>query len=74
MMLNTNKNILIVGLGLLGGSYAKALTRKGFNVKVITLKQEDIDYAIFNLEAKKKQYTRLLSTIKKECIAKEDFE
>lgn len=36
--------------------------------------KEDIDYAIFNLEAKKKQYTRLLSTIKKECIAKEDFE
>lgn len=36
--------------------------------------KEDIDYAIFNLEAKKKQYVRLLSTIKKECIINEDFE
>lgn len=46
MKLDDIKNVLIVGLGLLGGSYAKALTRKGFNVKVITLKQEDIDYAV----------------------------
>ncbi len=46
MKLDEIKNILIVGLGLLGGSYAKALTKKGFNVKVITLNQEDIDYAI----------------------------
>ena len=45
MNINEVKNILIVGLGLLGGSYAKALTKKGFNVKVITLNQEDIDYA-----------------------------
>ena len=36
--------------------------------------KEDIDYAIFNLEAKKKQYIRLLSTIKRECITNEDFE
>ncbi len=46
MKLDEIKNILIVGLGLLGGSYAKALTKKGFNVKVITLNQEDIDYAV----------------------------
>ena len=46
MNLNEVKNILIVGLGLLGGSYAKALTKKGFNVRAITLKQEDIDYAV----------------------------
>lgn len=46
MYLNEVKNILIVGLGLLGGSYAKALTKKGFDVKVITLKQNDIDYAV----------------------------
>lgn len=45
MKLNDVKNILIVGLGLLGGSYAKALTKKGFDVKVITLNQDDIDYA-----------------------------
>lgn len=45
MNLNDVKNILIVGLGLLGGSYAKALTKKGFNVRTITLNQDDIDYA-----------------------------
>ena len=46
MTLNEVKNILIVGLGLLGGSYAKALTKNGFDVKAITLNQEDIDYAV----------------------------
>ena len=46
MKLDEIKNILIVGLGLLGGSYAKALTRQGFDVKVITLNQDDIDYAV----------------------------
>lgn len=46
MNLSEVKNVLIVGLGLLGGSYAKALTRKGFDVKVITLNQDDIDYAV----------------------------
>ena len=30
----------------MGGSYAKALTKKGFDVKVITLSQDDIDYAV----------------------------
>ena len=29
MKLNKNSKILIVGLGLIGGSYAKALTKKG---------------------------------------------
>ena len=46
MKLDDIKNVLIVGLGLLGGSYAKALTRNGFDVKVITLNQDDIDYAV----------------------------
>lgn len=46
MKLNEVKNILIVGLGLLGGSYAKALTKKGYTVKAITLNQDDIDYAV----------------------------
>ncbi len=45
MKLEEIKNVLIVGLGLLGGSYAKALTRNGFDVKAITLNQDDIDYA-----------------------------
>ena len=48
MMLDTSKNILIVGLGLIGGSYAKALRKLGFRISAITRKQEDIDYAIEN--------------------------
>lgn len=45
MTLGTDKRILIVGLGLIGGSYAMALTKKGFTVNAITLEQKDIDYA-----------------------------
>ena len=48
MMLDTSKNILIVGLGLIGGSYAKALRKLGFKISAITLNQQDIDYAIEN--------------------------
>lgn len=46
MKLSEVKNVLIIGLGLLGGSYAKALTQKGFDVRAITLSQDDIDYAV----------------------------
>ena len=38
--------ILIVGLGLLGGCYAQALSAKGFTVRAITLEQSSIDYAL----------------------------
>ena len=48
MNLNKNHKILIVGLGLIGGSYALGLTNKGYEVGAITLNQEDIDYAINN--------------------------
>lgn len=48
MKLNKDMNILIVGLGLLGGSYAKALTDKGYNVSAITKLQDSIDFAIEN--------------------------
>ena len=46
MIIDTSKNILIVGLGLLGGSYAKILKRFGFKVSAITKEQSSIDYAI----------------------------
>lgn len=46
MTLNKNTNILIVGLGLLGGSYAMALKRRGFPVSAITLEQSSIEYAM----------------------------
>ncbi len=46
MIVDVRKNILIVGLGLLGGSYARALKRFGFPVRAVTLEQKDIDYAL----------------------------
>ncbi len=48
MMLNTNKNILIVGLGLMGGSYALGFKKLGFKISAISRRQETIDYAIEN--------------------------
>ncbi len=44
----TDVKILIVGLGLMGGSYAKALKRLGFYVTAIDAKQDSIDYAVRN--------------------------
>lgn len=46
MKLDRSTSILIVGLGLLGGSYARALTKKGYRVDAITLDRESIDYAL----------------------------
>ena len=46
MKLDKSKKILIVGLGLLGGSYAQSLTRQGYYVTAITRKQSTIDYAV----------------------------
>lgn len=46
MIVNVNKKFLIVGLGLLGGSYARALKRFGFHVSAITRTQSSIDYAL----------------------------
>ena len=46
MIVNVSKKILIVGLGLLGGSYAKVLKRFGFHISAITKEQSSIDYAI----------------------------
>ena len=46
MIVNVSKKFLIVGLGLLGGSYARALKRCGFKVSAITKEQSSIDYAL----------------------------
>jgi len=46
MIVDVSKKILIVGLGLLGGSYARVLKRFGFTVNAITLEQSSIDYAL----------------------------
>ena len=46
MKLNKDTNILIVGLGVVGGGYASALTEKGYRVKCITKEQADVEYAL----------------------------
>ena len=46
MIVDINEKILIVGLGLLGGSYARVLKRFGFHISAITLEQSSIDYAL----------------------------
>lgn len=48
MKLNKSHNILIVGLGLLGGSYAKGLKRQGFKVSAIDTNSQTVEYAINN--------------------------
>jgi prephenate dehydrogenase len=48
MKLDKNTKILIVGLGLIGGSYAKALSKKGYSVRCITKDSKEIDYALKN--------------------------
>ena len=48
MTLNKDTNILIIGLGVIGGSYAKALTDKGYKINCITKNESDIKYAIEN--------------------------
>ena len=46
MIVDVSKKVLIVGLGLLGGSYARGLKRFGFHISAITKEQGSIDYAI----------------------------
>lgn len=48
MIFQKVKRVLIVGLGLLGGSYARSLHKKGFAVDAITLEQSSIDFAMEN--------------------------
>lgn len=42
----SKSNILIVGLGLIGGSYAKALKRLGYHISAIDTDKTAIDYAL----------------------------
>ena len=48
MRLISDKDFLIVGLGLIGGSYARALKRLGFHVEAIDTKESAIEYALEN--------------------------
>ena len=49
-MISNYKNILIVGLGLIGGSYAKGLRKHGCSVSAITRSQSTIDYALEHMK------------------------
>lgn len=42
----SKSNILIVGLGLIGGSYAKALKRLGYHISAIDKNADSINYAL----------------------------
>ncbi len=46
MKLTKDTKILIIGLGVIGGSYAKALSDKGYKVKCITKELTDIRYGM----------------------------
>ena len=46
MKIDPKSKILIIGLGLLGGSYAMALKKQGYTVWGITRKEQTINYAL----------------------------
>lgn len=46
MKFSKDSKVLIVGLGLIGGSYAQALTDKGYYVGAVARRKETIDYAL----------------------------
>ena len=48
MKLNKDTKILIIGLGVMGGSYAAALSRKGYRIKCITKEAADVRYGLEN--------------------------
>ena len=45
MKLDKNLNILIVGLGLIGGSYAMGLHKKGYKISAIDVNENSVKYA-----------------------------
>lgn len=46
MTINKNTRFLIVGLGLLGGSYARGLTGKGYYVEALVDNEQAKEYAL----------------------------
>lgn len=67
MIINKHTKFLIVGLGLLGGSYARALSEKGYYVDAITRSQSSVDYALEHEIVK-----HATTTVDKEMIAQAD--
>jgi len=48
LKINKDTNILIIGLGLIGGSYAKGFTKAGYKINAIDTNEDTIRYAIEN--------------------------
>ena len=48
MKIDENKNILIIGLGIIGGSYARGFTKAGYRIHAIDTNEETIEYALKN--------------------------
>lgn len=48
MIINKDTNILIIGLGIIGGSYAKGFSKQGYNVSAIDKDEATIRYALKN--------------------------
>jgi len=63
----SKSNVLIVGLGLMGGSYAKAFKRFGYHVMAIDKKKESIEFALEN-----KIIDEGSTEVKKEFVGKAD--
>lgn len=53
MKINKDTNILIIGLGIIGGSYAKGFSKNGYNVNAIDTNEETIKFALDNNIIKK---------------------
>ncbi len=48
MIIDRSTNILMVGLGIIGGSYAKGFAKKGYRVNAIDTNPETISFALAN--------------------------
>ena len=48
MKIDENTNILIIGLGIIGGSYARGFTKAGYRIHAIDTDEETIEYALKN--------------------------
>ena len=44
MKIDENTNILIIGLGIIGGSYARGFTKAGYRIHAIDTNEETIEY------------------------------
>ncbi len=68
MKLNKDMKILIVGVGLIGGSYAEALSKKGYEVGAIDSRKEAVAFAI-----EKGYIASGMSEVEGEYVAKFDL-